>query len=88
MPYVKEPAVGTRLIVYSADLQQDLGTGTYQGEVLMRKLDPRHVDSSFKRPDRTEVIRLATGKVIYGFQCLWLELVAVETPGYIEPASA
>lgn len=67
--------IGTRVRVMSADQQQDLGIGTYEGEVPIGSL--LDVGEELPRELRglkdtlTPKIQLDSGEVIYGAECWW-----------------
>jgi len=65
--------IGARVRVLDTD-QNNLGLGTYQGEVAFDEDDNEipvtpEMDELYRNPK----ILLDTGKVIYGFECWWTE---------------
>jgi hypothetical protein len=64
-------AIGTRVRVMDID-KNDLGLGTYEGEVALDDNDNEIPIPYDAGPfDSNPKIRLDSGRVIYGFDCWW-----------------
>ena len=64
--------LGARVLVRGKDGIESLGLGTYVG------ITEARVDPIGTYP--TSVILLDSGKVVYGYECLWEEVEAVPAP--------